>query len=310
MRCRASLVTLATAALLASAAGATPLFLAGVGCNGPTVQDTSNFSATSSCSPPSSSVGELEVQEAASASSGPGVMRLDAQSSTFGFFVKQPTTVVRSAQAFAEWTYDDFVVLGPAGSTAPVLAALNLQISGLLSTLTSFFDLNGPLTSSSSSNADFFFQIEINGIDVGYGEIIRRQQNGVVTETVDGLFLSLYQGGAQVHAAVKSQFLMLPVNQALSVHVFAIAGARSAASVGGTPADANDRTDVASLGDADFSATVQFPTTGPVFDLPAGYTLHSVSANIVDNQFVPEPSTFALGAAASLAGLWARRRAH
>lgn len=78
---RAKLVGLATAALLASSADGTPFYLAGVGCNGPTVEHTSNFSAAESCSPPPSFVGELEVQEAASASSGPGVMRLDAQTS-------------------------------------------------------------------------------------------------------------------------------------------------------------------------------------------------------------------------------------
>ena len=37
---------------------------------------------------------------------------------------------------------------------------------------------------------------------------------------------------------------------------------------------------------ADFSHTLSFPTVGPVFDLPSGYTVNSVDGLIVNNQFV------------------------
>jgi hypothetical protein len=41
---------------------------------------------------------------------------------------------------------------------------------------------------------------------------------------------------------------------------------------------------------ASFANTFGFPTSGPVANLPEGYTLNSVSGDIVDNRFVvPEP---------------------
>lgn len=42
---------------------------------------------------------------------------------------------------------------------------------------------------------------------------------------------------------------------------------------------------------ADFGGTVHLPTSGPVFDLPAGYSVDSVEAGIVDNQWTGTPVT-------------------
>lgn len=60
----------------------------------------------------------------------------------------------------------------------------------------------------------------------------------------------------------------------------------------------------------DFSNSLTFPTTGPVFALPEGYTVHSASAGIVDNVWIgaiPEPSSVLLLGAGAL-GLAARLR--
>jgi hypothetical protein len=59
----------------------------------------------------------------------------------------------------------------------------------------------------------------------------------------------------------------------------------------------------------DFSNTLKFAQSGPVFTLPAGWTANSADGRIVNNAFVnvPEPSSGAL-VAASLAGIVARRR--
>lgn len=73
-------------------------------------------------------------------------------------------------------------------------------------------------------------------------------------------------------------------------------------------ADANNR----AVGD--FSSTMSFPTSGPVFDLPAGFTVDSSEGRIQDNQWlgvpVPEPGSSSLLAfgIACLAGGCARRR--
>lgn len=60
----------------------------------------------------------------------------------------------------------------------------------------------------------------------------------------------------------------------------------------------------------DFSTTWSFPTLGPVFDLPPGFTVNSAEAGIADNRWVPEPSGAAtLLAAGLLATAGSRRRA-
>ncbi len=42
---------------------------------------------------------------------------------------------------------------------------------------------------------------------------------------------------------------------------------------------------------ADFGSTIHLPTSGPVFDLPDGYSVNSVEANIVDNEWTGTPVT-------------------
>jgi hypothetical protein len=72
--------------------------------------------------------------------------------------------------------------------------------------------------------------------------------------------------------------LQLPVNQpfhlGLGVDTETVATGRGAFATGGAVAT------------ADFSHTLSFPTVGPVFDLPSGYTVNSVDGLIVNNQFV------------------------
>ena len=60
---------------------------------------------------------------------------------------------------------------------------------------------------------------------------------------------------------------------------------------------------------SDFENTFGFSQSGPVFDLPAGWTANSDDGSIVNNMFVltPEPST-ALFLSAGIVGLAVRRR--
>jgi hypothetical protein len=59
---------------------------------------------------------------------------------------------------------------------------------------------------------------------------------------------------------------------------------------------------------ADYLNTFGFSQTGPVFNLPAGWTANSADGSIVNNMYVaPEPSTLAL-VMLSLLGLAAARR--
>ena len=76
--------------------------------------------------------------------------------------------------------------------------------------------------------------------------------------------------------------------------------------------------DVSSSGGGNFFDTFSLPTSGPVFNLPEGYTVNSLSGLIVDNRWVgaptsavPEPGSLTL-LGVGIAGLggigWRRRR--
>lgn len=59
-----------------------------------------------------------------------------------------------------------------------------------------------------------------------------------------------------------------------------------------------------------FDHTLEFPSTGDVFNLPTGYTAEIPSLNVADNGFtaVPEPGTYALVAMLGCTGWIVRRR--
>lgn len=305
--------TVATAALVAlggSPASAIPAqFIAGVGCSGgspgPHPFQTSQDSIPVSIACHDGVEGIFNTSVNASSSVGPGFFRLQADANVGAFGIQSGSSSV-GAQGFGEWFYDDFLIVGTGSDTTPILGALNLQISGTPLTFVDS-DREGPLTSTGTGNAQFYFQIELDGMDAGYGEIIRRDLNDVINETVDGLLVGYYDGGDQfVDAITPSQLTLLPVGEQFRVYVYANAGCGAFGGASGLPADEFDTTSVLSICVSDFSATVQFPTTGPVFILPDGYTVYSESAGIVDNrvvvsQAVPEPSTLLLLGAGVLA---------
>ena len=51
-----------------------------------------------------------------------------------------------------------------------------------------------------------------------------------------------------------------------------------------------------STGSLDFTPGIRFPSSGPVFTLPAGFTADSVDASIVDNQVMSAAPVPAMGA--------------
>lgn len=51
---------------------------------------------------------------------------------------------------------------------------------------------------------------------------------------------------------------------------------------------------------ADFSRTVMFSTTGPVFNLPPGWTANSSDGSIINNTYVPEPAAATLAVVSGL----------
>jgi hypothetical protein len=51
-------------------------------------------------------------------------------------------------------------------------------------------------------------------------------------------------------------------------------------------------TDGIGIAEFDFGSALNFPTDGPVFDLPDGFSVNSVDAEVVDNLFVGTPPIF------------------
>lgn len=298
-----------------------PTFVAGVACNGPFNENTGDQQVSNNCHQGSALPFDASgiYESRAASSTAPGQIRLMAATDTLTFFTQSTGNYVAATQAWAVWTYDDFYLSGPPNGL-PVLVGLNLEVSGILSPFTDFFDLDGGLQSTAAGNATFFIEIHIDTLPVGYGEATRSANNGVVSETFDGLLAGVLGSDHELEAEILTDFLYLPVNQFFSVEVYASVGARSGVRVVGTPDTQHDSTSVASGGLADFSATIQFPVGAPLFttadgSLPAGYTVHSTSANVVDNRWitvtqVPEPSTPALTALGMwLAWRWRRRTA-
>ena len=313
-----TLALAAVAAFAASPVSALPTYLAGVGCNGPFQSNQDSVPVASSCNvsgPGAFSPNTGSVHTTGSAFVGPGVMNLRSTADVGVVGARSGFSLV-AAQAFGEWSFDDFVIVGTGPNSTPVLGSLNLQISGLLS-VGVLSDRQGTLMTSGGANAQFFFDIELDGRQAGFGEVIRRNRDEVIQETVDGLLVGHYASGESVADSITSDQLLLPVGTSFRVHVFANAGANASGLTSGVPFDEFDSADVIAVSDSDFSATVKFPTVGPVFNLPPGYTVHSVSAGIRDNRFivqqqvVPEPPSLlllALGALCLLATSLARAR--
>jgi hypothetical protein len=291
-------------ALPPAGAGAAATYLAGVGCNGPFQENEGPEDVSKDCrnlvaGPFSPEPGFLDSY--ARSDAGPGGLRVRSDADVGAAGVISGSEAV-GAQAWAEWTFDDFVVVGTGSGSIPILAALNLQVSGLLSPNVSDFDLAGPLTSTVGANAQFYLLIDIDGDDAGYGGVSRSLSNGSLSELAEGLLEDHYSSGEDISDSITSSQVMVPVGSAFTVHVYVNAGTGASATIQGTPADENDFTTAVADATSDFSATVKFPTSGPVFVLPAGYTVHSASAGIVDNAVVvPEPAGIFLVATAAAA---------
>ncbi len=185
---------------------------------------------------------------------------------------------------------DDLFITGPGGGPAVVQATMHVRVDGQMSAV----------GFNSGAGADLRLSLIAGG---GYG-------GGGVSATLDGHYdesvgygphtsgLFAGESGYSIHDTF-SVTATLHTTFANGVEVNFAAAAGSSNAGGGTAS-------------SDFFDTVHFPTAGPVFDLPEGYTANSVSGNIVDNHWVgvPEPTSAVLGlfAAAGMAVLAIRRR--
>ena len=151
---------------------------------------------------------------------------------------------------------DDLIISGP-GPLASVQVSVNLNGS---------VDLSGAISTSAFAKVTAFLQLKDPlGLDSPLASFstsnLSSPSNTVVNTSLTTSAVSLPTAtNLEIHLELEGETVV-------SDTFFDGAGSANAA--------------------VNFLNGISFPTTGPVFILPAGYTANSVSGNIVDNQFVP-----------------------
>lgn len=289
----ARLFALALAAALAGPATA-ETFSAEVdviiqGCCIPTASATGATPQSVSIGPVSSPDGLRSGQAGASASRG-GLHNTGASASNGGKI---------TGLGLSSATFDDLLFTWNGPGPAPdfiSFAALNYTLAatqlatGALGTVGGF---NG---------RQLTFSLSFNGDSVG----------GSVVWDVSGDSGQGLLGGHQLSSA------LVPIGAPVTVHMELTAGAQATLKQVGSPVHTAIDALLQITGPGLPAAAApgsfleaQSDTAGPVFDLPAGFTVNSVSMGVVDNQWifapVPEPASLALVVAGGLLLAWRLR---
>jgi hypothetical protein len=240
-----------------------------------------------------------QIAVTAQSECGPGWMYVNANAQASGYGLRAFASGYQYCCATAGLAIGsasvqtEYIIHGPPGS-GPVPMSLNLVLTG---------NVGGGTSDGSSGRyvrvdltmgyAGWFF--------IQYGE----QSNG--SQGISYYFASNiqspqgYSHGACVSCRLRTAQVLVPVNTPLSFHML-------------LQAWINQFGDA--YGYADASNTLYFPTEGPVFDLPEGYSAEIFGMNVVGNRVVlpedpggeiPEPAVAGL-TALGLAGFLILRR--
>jgi hypothetical protein len=183
-----------------------------------------------------------------------------------------------SGSAFAEMR-STFVIKGPVGGPSSIPVSLNLELSGFTSTF-SCCDASGWILNLATRQ---FGQGTVRSNLAGTGLLA-----GIPSE-----------GSIIVDTIITTPTVLFAVGPS---HILEI----------GLSVSAN----AGRIGNAeiDFAHTLSFPASGPVFNLPAGYTIDVPDLGILNNRFgtdggpsVPEPSSMVLTGGALIAASLLRR---
>lgn len=257
--------------------------------------------------------GETEVLTAAESTP----LGLKASAALFLFATGTGGAANGGGSAYAAVLYDDFLVSASGASFDPgslsLPVSLNLWLSGSLGTGVSATG-SGGLIADGFAGAGVTVGMTVNGTYVEGGAFEGRSPSGVSYSTygplTDLTFPALFT------TPVLNVPFLTPFSVRLELNPFSSA----AAIIRGTPEDEFSLANFSITGSSAFESTLTFPTIGPVFNLPEGFTVNSPSALIVNNRFVggspaaavPEPSSiFLFGLGLALVGLgrraWKRR---
>jgi hypothetical protein len=204
------------------------------------------------------------------------------------------------AQESSDFFLDDLVITGPPGN---ILVSFNFVISGSIGATiestgpTAFYQssarVKARVINLQSSFGGSGFELGEMNVDAA-GNVARTGIFGSFPVNSDGMALGTTPAITTFAGDTAIQFWL-----GLETSAAALVG------FGAEPGRAN--------GYAAFNDTFGFPTSGPVANLPEGYTLNSLDGHIVNNRFVgaaavPEPSSLVLVLVA--AGVLILRKRH
>lgn len=223
--------------------------------------------------PIGASSASADGHESASASSyaGAGYLRSISDTSARAFVNGSSA----EAGSSASFTIDDLVFSGPGGGSLPTTVTLHLQFDGGLDLLTDH-DFH---YASASGQADVSLTWNSNA----------HLSGGVAKDSM----------GAYTRTGLLANYDPALINM-LSIDLpFGGAGVNSLSLSLSTASHAVSRDPANASSSVQFGNTLKFSTSGPVFDLPVGWTVNSAQGNIVNNQFVllasvPEPGSLGL----------------
>ena len=183
-------------------------------------------------------------------------------------FPDNPSGFGLNANSVADAVWSDIVVSGPSGP-ASVPFSINVLLDG--------FDILGSIggVGGTSANTYASFNARINGVVAATGNYVRTVTGGGPTQTpiADGVF-----AGFDGSAAFETDAVMVPVNTPFSISV----QLQTYAHVDATYTQSGTTSALMNFGD-----TASLATTGPAFNVPAGYTVNSAAAGVTNNVFLP-----------------------
>jgi hypothetical protein len=174
------------------------------------------------------------------------------------------------ASSTATATFSDMVVSGPVGNT--ISTSLNMELTGGFL----FGSAADPGSTAAVASVQAAIWVYINGTLVGSGGHSERADTRFAPyRSTTGMLAAWGSSNPQIVTPNFDVQSGVPFDVQITLSTFAETLISSSARTGGS-AEAN----------SDFSHTFSFNTSGPVFNLPLGYSANSADAHIVGNQFV------------------------
>ena len=226
------------------------------------------------------SVGNLGCAADVAAQIGPGFLGVKHFSSTFSSLNSDPNPFSGFAptnQSALRSTVNN-IFITPNGATDPQ-SEIDLRINFDFDATGIASSVAGGFNSGFSASADTSFEVQVVG-ETATGD--RSSWTGGRSNGTNS-FVSFGVGttrGFEETVQLKSDELTIDISKPISISFYLEGRAISQASNGAV-----------SFADLDAFNTLSFANSGPVFDLPEGYTVNSVSAGIVNNRWIdPRPS--------------------